>query len=798
MALLLALLGSCVKLDGGECWRDNMQCVRALSRVSSLPGSGTGSNFRFNLFFCSISSKKNKTMDEGLLGDLCHAHDMFDEISRENISTYISALYFHFKVGEESKAFSLFSSLRRHGLKPDGEMLSSFVSICSRANRIKHGVAFHSFIVKLGFHDHDCIARDMAVMYSKCGKIASTLQLLKERSTRGSIMCNSLISLYLHNNMNIEAIYLFSRILGRSSEDLNLVNNFIFSSIFKACAQLRSIEIGRIVHGLALKLCLKWDVVMAGSLMDTYSKQGCLEKAFRIFEDLRDRDIVVWNAIISGCVQNSRGKEAMSLFQEMQAQGFCPNEVTFSIILKASSEIEDIDLGRCFHSSAIKYGYLSDSFVGTSLVAMYSKCMQIEAAESAFMAMEHKNLVTFNALISGLALVCSFKKAMKAYILLLDQEIEPDPLTLTSVISSCSSNALFEGFQVHCHAIKLGIDSHVSLGNSLVGFYAKCGIINSSLKAFGSIIEPNAVSWAGVISCLVKNDEGEKAMHYFKTMVLSRQMPDEFSTSAVLKVASGWSNVGQGMHLHGLTIKLGLESAIFVATGLVDMYCKSGFIDYALKMFDSAPVRNDAMWNVMINGLGHNGCCDSSLALFHKMLDFGVMPNALTFNAVLSACNHAGLVNKGSFYFNLMCSWYGISPSIEHCTCMISLLVRSGFLQEAELLSKAHSFVADPLVGRSLIGSCQVPRSKAGELTFDIGSSIYVLLSNLFSGEEFQTNVADMRGLMREMGINKELGCSWISVRDETHVFAAGHKLCIPDLMHTMLFLVHRDIIASF
>ncbi|CAA7402800.1 unnamed protein product [Spirodela intermedia] len=698
------------------------------------------------------------------------------------------------------------SRLRRWGLKPNEVILSALVGICGRPNRIDHGMGLHCFILKQGFQDHHFIASSLVVMYSKCARVDSARRFFEERAVYDCISWNSMISAYLRNGMSKEAIDLFSDAVGRVSDRLALVNNFTLSSVLKACALSGSIRPGRSVHGLVVKLDFEWDVVLAGSLMTMYSKHGCLGRARLIFEKLGERDLVAWNAMISGYVQFSHDEEAMKLFQRMQLEGFLPNEITLTSVLKASAGLEDIDLGKCLHAYVTKRGHISDSFAGTALVDMYSKCSEIKDAEHAFMVVRGRSLVSFNALISGYCLMGDHERAMLAYINLLKQAMRPDPLTLTGLLCSCSSKALGEGSQAHCHAIKLGFDSDISLGNSLVGFYAKCGLTDCAVEAFGSVIEPNSVAWAGIISCLVKNDEGEKALQYFKTMHMFWERADEFSTSAVIKVLADWAAAEQGKHLHTLVIKMGLESAVFVATGLVDMYCKCGMVEDSFKVFVSMSLRNDVAWNVMITGLGHNGRCTKSLELFHEMVDIGVTPNAVTFIGVLAACNHAGLVDEGRSYFDLMGSRFGISPSIEHYTCMVSLLARTGRFHEAELLMNACSSLPDPVMWRSFLASCRVRRSeerpsRASKERLlsapDVCSSSYVLLSNLFAEEGLWPEVAEIRSSMRELGMSKEPGCSWIAVRNETHVFTAEQKSGFPDHMRATLFLVHSEMRAG-
>ncbi|MQL78822.1 hypothetical protein Taro_011267 [Colocasia esculenta] len=538
-----------------------------------------------------------------------------------------------------------------------------------------------------------------------------------------------------------------------------------------------------------------------GSLMDMYAKHGSLGHARLIFEKMKKRDVIAWNSLISGYAQCSHGEEAIRVFQRMQWEGFLPNEITFTSVLGASAGAGDADLGRCLHANVTKCGYISDLFVGTALIDMYSKCSEMKDAERAFMLLVERNLVSFNALITGYGLMGRFEKAFQAYIQVQKIGMRPDQCTFTGVLSSCSLKSLDEGSQVHCHIIKLGFDSDISVGNSLVSFYAKCNQTGSATTAFECIFKPNAVCWAGIISAFVQNNEGEKALMCFKKMHAFSEMPDEFSLSAIFKASADVAAVEQGKHVHALVIKIGLESAVFVGSALVDLYCKCGMVEDSVKMFIIMPQKNIASWNAIIVGLAQNGLCERSLKLFQEMVDIGFTPNSITFVGVLVACNHSRLVDEGKYYFNLMVSEYEISPTIEHYTCMVDLLGRIGYWNEAEVLLKNYFLSLEPVIWRSVIASCGIIGNKEVALrAFEQclllephNSGAYVLLSNLCASEGLWPEVLKVRNSMKQMGIRKEPGFSWIEIKNKVHLFTAEQKSGFPVEMMTTLFTIHLE-----
>ncbi|KAK9273018.1 hypothetical protein L1049_017825 [Liquidambar formosana] len=126
------------------------------------------------------------------------------------------------------------------------------------------------------------------------------------------------------------------------------------------------------------------------------------------------------------------------------------------------------------------------------------------------------------------------------------------------------------------------------------------------------------------------------------------------------------------------------------------MYSKCGMVEDAYKVFSEMPKKNVVSWNSMITGYAQNGCCNEALLLFQEMTNSGIFPTCVTFVGILFACSHAGLVEEGRNYYKLMVHYYKIPPSVEHCTCMVDLLGRAGYLDEAETFLLNSPFSKEP------------------------------------------------------------------------------------------------------
>ncbi|GKV40369.1 hypothetical protein SLEP1_g48024 [Rubroshorea leprosula] len=196
------------------------------------------------------------------------------------------------------------------------------------------------------------------------------------------------------------------------------------------------------------------------------------------------------------------------------------------------------------------------------------------------------------------------------------------------------------------------------------------------------------------------------------------------------------------------------------------------------------PEKNEVSWNAMITGYSQHGCAMEAINLFEKMKQVGVTPNHVTYVGVLSACSHADLVNEALGYFESVSKEHGLLPKPEHYVCMVDLLGRAGFLSRAKKFVDDMPIQPDALVWRTLLSACAVHKN------MDIGeyaahhllelepedSASYVLLSNLYAVSGKWDSRNQTRQMMKERGVKKEPGRSWLEVKNSIHAFFVGDR----------------------
>ncbi|XP_058103243.1 pentatricopeptide repeat-containing protein At3g22150, chloroplastic-like [Magnolia sinica] len=256
---------------------------------------------------------------------------------------------------------------------------------------------------------------------------------------------------------------------------------------------------------------------------------------------------------------------------------------------------------------------------------------------------------------------------------------------------------------------------------------------------------------------------------------------------------------GAGKQLHGFAVRHFLDGNVFVGTALVDMYSKCGVIDYAERVFNRIPERNSVTYTTMISGYGQHGLAERALSLFYAMPKTGMKPDTVTFIAVLSACSYAGLVDEGLRIFESMEKEYGIPATPEHYCCIVDMLGRAGRVADAyEYVSEMGDDGNLVGVWGSLLGACRIHGEfELGKLVAerliemesgkDVGG-YHVLLSNIYAEEGNWENVDRVRKGMREKGLWKEAGRSWIQVGGIVHYFMSRDQMHPQrDEIYTML-----------
>ncbi|XP_006294030.2 pentatricopeptide repeat-containing protein At2g37320 [Capsella rubella] len=382
-----------------------------------------------------------------------------------------------------------------------------------------------------------------------------------------------------------------------------------------------------------------------------------------------------------------------------------------------------------------------------------------------------------------------------------------DAYGLSSAVRSCGSSGDFRtGSGFHCLAFKGGHISDVYVGNSLVVLYRDSGDLDSAHKVFEEMPEKDVVSWAAMISGFAQKWRVDFCLKLYSKMRNSNSDPNDYTFTALLSACTGSGALGQGRSVHCQTLQTGFKTYLHISNALISMYCKSGDLKDALRIFDQFTNKDVVSWNSMIAGYAQHGLATQAFELFEIMMPkSGTKPDAITYLGVLSSCRHAGLVKEGRKFFNLM-EEQGLKPELNHYSCLVDLLGRFGLLQEALKLIEGMPMEPNSVIWGSLLFSCRVHgdvwtgiRAAEERLMLEPEcAATHVQLANLYASVQYWKEAATVRKLMKDKGLRTNPGRSWIEINNNVFMFKAedGSNCRMPEIVHVLHCLVdHMDIL---
>ncbi|KAL4182559.1 hypothetical protein AMTRI_Chr11g93890 [Amborella trichopoda] len=660
--------------------------------------------------------------------------------------------------------------------------LSSILKYCSTFSDQILGKKIHCYSIKSGCEADVSVGTALLDMYMKCKYVIDAQKVFDKMPERNVVSWTSLFTGYILNGFADLVIDGFSEM---KRDDVK-PNPFTFASVLSASATLCAIANGIYVHCLVIKLGFDSIVFVGNSLINMYSKGGMVLEARAVFEGLLTRDEVSWNAMVAGYVHNGFERESLELFLLMRDAGTKLTHLSFPTLLKVCASLRELSLARQLHSCIIRSGFVSDFSVRRAIMVAYGKCREMDDSCKMFMTMsDFQNVVSWTAMITGYLQNDGIEQAIDLFLRVRKEgRIRPNDYTFSTILTASPS---LSPFQIHAQVIKTGYLTYPTVGTALLTAYVNLGNTQDASMVFREIEERDTVSWSAMLAGYAQAEDPESGMKLYQEMRRDNGKPNEFTFSSVLDACSSPSaSAEQGKQFHCSLIKHGFESALCVSTALVSMYSRRGSIESAQKVFESQLERERDLvsWNSMIAGFAQHGYGHKALTIFESMLEKGLKVDGFTLMGVLLACTHAGLLDKGSKYFNSMTMEHGISPSMEHYACMVDLYSRAGKLGEAMDLINKMPYEAGPTIWRILLGSCRLHQNlDMGKLAAEKlmalkpqDSAAYVLLSNMYASAGNWVERSKIRKLMEERGIKKEAGYSWIEVKNKVHSFMASDR----------------------
>ncbi|KAJ7541880.1 hypothetical protein O6H91_10G080800 [Diphasiastrum complanatum] len=577
----------------------------------------------------------------GCIEDACQVFNNMHQRDVVSWNAMITGFTRH-RLGKE--ALNLYEQMKQEGVQPNNVTYVVLLKACASIAALEKGKQLHSDIMKSGSESDLIVGNTLVDMYAKCGRIGDARQVFNNIHGRDVVSWNVMIAGYVQHGFGKKALDLYNRMKQEGVQ----ADNVTYIVLLKACGSIAALKQGKQLHSDIIKNGFQSDLMVGSTLVDMYTKCGCIEDARQVFNNMHERNVVSWNVMTAGYAQNGHGKEALDLYEQMKQEGVQPDKFTYVGLLKACASIAALEQGKQLHAAIIERGFESDVIVGNTLIDMYAKSKCMKDACHVFNNMHKRDVVSWTALIAGYARQGLGKEVLDLYEQMKQEGVQPDNVTYVVLLKACASiTSLEQGKQLHSDIVESGFESDVNVRNALVDMYAKCGCIEDAREVFNNMQKRDLVSWNAMIAGYAQHGLGKDALNLYEQMKQEGAQPDIVTYVVLVKACSSIAALQQGKQLHLDIIKSGFESDVIVGNTLVDMYAKCGCIEDARQVFDSMHERNVVSWTAIIAGYEQHGFSKESLDLYNQMKHEGVQPDIVTYVVLLRACARIAALELG-------------------------------------------------------------------------------------------------------------------------------------------------------
>lgn len=541
---------------------------------------------------------------------LADAWQVFDNMPERDLLAWNTMIAAYAKQGQPRLAFELFRLLESEGMRPDAVTLVSILKACSSLSFLNLGKYIHGHIVKFGVEISLFSSNTLINMYSKCGSIDDARNVFDGMEERNVVSWTAMIAGYARESRFQQALKLYKTM----KADGVSPNEVTFVCALNACAGLKSLEQGKSLCMDVRESGMQPNLLMENACIDMFVKCGSLSNAWQVFMNMSKRDVVTWTSMIAGCAQQGFSESAFSLFHKMEQEGHEPGDISLVSNFNAFASLGNLEQAKAIHAVLTRFLTKPNDFVGSALVDMYVKCKSIDDAWQAFSQMPKKDVIMWNAMLTGYCSQGNVEDSLKLLHQMDIAKVKPNETTFTIILNTCANvAALRHGKHIHARVVKTGIHTDTFVGSALVNMYAKCGVIEEAEHVFKHVLKQDVVLYTSMIAGYAQHNQSYKALLLTGHMWKDGMKPNHVTFVSVLSACSH--------------------------AGLME----EGFYHFALMTqgYGVKPVTEHYV--CIVDLLGRAGCLEEAEVYVKKMI---CKPDAMVWRALLSACRNLGDVER--------------------------------------------------------------------------------------------------------------------------------------------------------
>ncbi|KAL5713533.1 hypothetical protein ACHQM5_015599 [Ranunculus cassubicifolius] len=536
----------------------------------------------------------------GCFGSVEDACFLFDWMVERDIISWNSMINAYSRNFLCKESLICFYQMRHANVRPNSTTLSSLVSVCSSVDYLKWGMGVHGVIVKFGMDSNTCVCNTLLTMYSESGRCEHAVRLFREIPGKDLITINSMMASYVQNGEYRDALQLLAD-LNRQNE---VRNHVTFASALAACSSPEALIEGKTIHALIYREGIHENVILGNALITMYGKCDVISYTERVFGTMPQHDVVSWNTLIGGHMENEDPKKSVQYFKLMREEGMSANYITMVNVLGSFSDPEDLRThGMPIHAHTVLTGFEPHSFVQHALLTMYAKCGDLNSTNLIFEKLDTKNAVSWNAMIAANAHHGCGEAALKLFAEMHRGGLEFDRFTFSGALAASANLGLLEeGQQLHNLIIKIGFESDLHVTNAAMDMYGKCGEMEEVLQILPIPRNRSRLSWNILISGYSRHGYFGKARETFHEMLQVGPKPDHVTFVSLLSACNHGGLVDEGLAHFASMKDFGVPPGIEHCVCMIDLLGRSGRLIDAEKFVNEMPVPpNDLVWRSLLS-----------------------------------------------------------------------------------------------------------------------------------------------------------------------------------------------------
>lgn len=541
----------------------------------------------------------------GKCGCVDDARELFEQMPERDGGSWNAVITACSRNEVHDEVFRMFRRMNRDGIRATETSFAGVLKSCGLVLDLRLLRQLHCAVMKQGFSGNVDLETSIVDVYGKCRVMGDARRVFDEIENASDVSWNVIVRRYLEMGFNDAAVVMFFKMLELNVRPLN----HTFSSAILACSRSMALDVGIVIHAIAVKLNFLPDTIVSTSIFDMYVKCGRLESARRVFDqteskDLKswtsamsgyamsgitrearelfdlmpERNVISWNAMLGGYVRAGEWDEALEFLALMRKEMEEIDNVTLVWILNVCSGVSDVQMGKQAHGFIYRHGYDTNVIVANALLDMYAKCGIFRSANSLFRQMsELRDEVSWNALLTGLARVGRSEQAL-SFFEGMQLETKPSKYTLATLLAGCANiPALNLGKATHGFLIRNGYDIDLVVRGAMVDMYSKCRCLDYAIEVFKEAATRDLILWNTIIRGCCRNGRSREVFELFMLMEDEGVKPDHVTFLGILHACIREGHVELGFkYFSSMSTKYLILPQVEHYDCMVELYCKYG------------------------------------------------------------------------------------------------------------------------------------------------------------------------------------------------------------------------------